>query len=68
MSSMDLILLWSDRMVISISVWATLSIILLYLARKPAHQAIQSVCHLIKSWFSFCRQGNTTNRKDIGTT
>jgi len=53
MSSMDLILLWSDRMVISISVWVTLSIVLLYLARKPAHQSILSTCQLIKNGFRF---------------
>lgn len=53
MSSMDLILLWSDRMVISVTIWITLTIVLLYLARKPAHHSILSACHLIKNGFRF---------------
>ena len=53
MSSIDLTLLWSDRMVISIVVWVSLIIILLYLARSPAHNAINSFCLLIRNGFRF---------------
>jgi len=51
MSSMDLLLLWSDRMVISVVIWFSLSVALLYLARTPAHQSIRSVCLIIRNGF-----------------
>jgi len=51
MSSMDLLLLWSDRMVVSIVIWFTLSVALLYLARTPAHKSIRSVCLIIRNGF-----------------
>jgi hypothetical protein len=50
---MDILLLWSDRLIVSVCIWAALCIALLYLARKPAHHSIRSVCRLIKSGFRF---------------
>ena len=51
MSSMDLLLLWSDRMVVSVVIWFTLLVTLLYLARIPAHRSIRSVCLVIRNGF-----------------
>lgn len=51
MPSIDLILIWSDRMVISIVIWLALTIGLLYLARTPAHRSIRSACLVIRNGF-----------------
>lgn len=51
MSSMDILLIWSDRLVASVSIWSLLVIILLYFARKPAHQFIKSISLWIRNCF-----------------
>jgi hypothetical protein len=48
---MDLLLLWSDRMVVSMVIWFALSVALLYLARSPAHKSIRSVCLIMRNGF-----------------
>ncbi len=44
----DILWIWSDSPGLSLAIWLAISILLMYLARKPAHQLIHSVSHTIK--------------------
>ncbi|MBE9504870.1 MAG: hypothetical protein IME96_11920 [Proteobacteria bacterium] len=47
MSSSNLLLQWSSQAATSILIWIVIAVILLYAARKPAHELIFSLCRLI---------------------
>ena len=47
MSSSNLLLLWSNHVATSILVWIVIAVVLLYAARKPAHELVLSLCRLI---------------------
>lgn len=51
MSSMDILLIWSDRVVVSSVIWFAISVILLYLARTPAHKAIHAAALVLRNGF-----------------
>lgn len=42
MLTTDFLMLWSDRLVVSVVIWFLIAIVLLYLARQPAHRAIEA--------------------------
>ena len=44
-------LLFQDHPVLSLLLWATLAIVLLYMARKQAHQAIRSFSRVLSTGF-----------------
>lgn len=47
MSSSNLLLLWSNQVAYSILIWIIIAVVLLYAARKPAHELVLSLCRLI---------------------
>ena len=49
MASTDILLLWSDQAALSLTIWLAIAILLLYLARFPAHRAIRSLGVVLRS-------------------
>ena len=49
MSGTEILRLWSDQVALSIVIWLVIAILLLYLARNPAHKAIRSASVLLRN-------------------
>jgi len=49
MSGTEILRLWSDQVALSVVIWLVIAILLLYLARNPAHKAIRSASVLLRN-------------------
>lgn len=49
----QLLLLWSESMLVSMLVWALISILALYLARRPVHELLDRLCQAISGILRF---------------
>ena len=45
----DILRIWSDNAAISLTIWLAIAVLLMYLARKPAHLFIRSVARTLRS-------------------
>lgn len=56
MNAIQLLNIWTPYEALNVIIWLVLTIVFLYLARKPAHAAIEAFCRLIRNGLAHAAQ------------